>query len=270
MRSRRAKLVRPDLDVQADVEDGGGVGEGAARDEVGADVGEAADGLQGDAAGQLDERAADARPRRRARRPARRSGGPRRAPCCRAARRRRRPRGPRAACRRCRTRRGRACRGRRRGPRPPRRRCRARVRWLSLSITHSERLPRWLAAPPARTAAFSSARRPGVVLRVSHTRIAGPAASTKRRVRVATPERWHTKLRAVRSAVSTDASGPATVPSTWPAVTASPSAAVPAALHRRVDLGERLGGAVGAGQHAVGAGHEPGLRPWHRPGAAPR
>ena len=137
-----------------------------------------------------------------------------------------------------------------------------------MNITHSERLPRWLAAPPARTAAFSSARRPGVVLRVSQTRIVGPAASTKRRVRVATPERWHTKLRAVRSAVSTDASGPATVPSTWPAGDRVAVGGVPAAVHGRVDLGEGLGAAVGPGQHAVGPGHEPGLGP--RPGREQR
>ena len=103
----------------------------------------------------------------------RRSGGPRRAPCCRAARRRRPPRAPPGACRRCRTRRGRACPGR-----PARASATASatpstVRWLSLNITHSERFPRWLAAPPARTAAFSSARSPGVVLRVSQTRIVG-------------------------------------------------------------------------------------------------
>ncbi len=34
-------------------------------------------------------------------------------------------------------------------------------------MTQSERLPRWLAPPPALTAAFSSVRRPGSVLRVS-------------------------------------------------------------------------------------------------------
>ncbi len=46
--------------------------------------------------------------------------------------------------------------------------------------------------PPARTAAFSRARSPGVVLRVSSTRVAGLAASTastNRRVSVATPDR---------------------------------------------------------------------------------
>ena len=37
--------------------------------------------------------------------------------------------------------------------------------------TMSDSDPRWFAPPPARTAAFSSARRPGSVLRVSRTRI---------------------------------------------------------------------------------------------------
>ena len=69
---------------------------------------------------------------------------------------------------------------------------------------------RWLRPPPARTAAFSRPRRPGVVLRVS--RIAAPVpatASTKRAVRVATPERWPRKLSAVRSAASSARAGPA-------------------------------------------------------------
>ena len=45
------------------------------------------------------------------------------------------------------------------------------ARWLSLSITASESPKRWLCPPPHVTACFSSARRPGVVLRVSHTRV---------------------------------------------------------------------------------------------------
>ena len=76
-------------------------------------------------------------------------------------------------------------------------------RWLSLTSTASERLPRWLCPPPARTAAFSNARRPGVVLRVSMTRVAGLAAVHgvhEPRVREATPDRWPRKFRAVRSA----------------------------------------------------------------------
>ena len=101
------------------------------------------------------------------------------------------------------------------------------ARWLSFTRTKSDNDPRWFTPPPARTAAFSRARRPGVVLRVSHTRQAGLAAataSTKRRVSDATPDRWHRKLSAVRSAVSTDASGPVTVAITSPGPTRSPSA----------------------------------------------
>ena len=68
---------------------------------------------------------------------------------------------------------------------------------------------RWLRPPPAATAAFSSARSPGVVLRVSRMRAPVPAtASTKRAVRVAIPERWPRKLSAVRSATSSAAAGP--------------------------------------------------------------
>src|SRR5579872_740010 len=99
-------------------------------------------------------------------------------------------------------------------------------RWLSFTSTASERLPRWFVPPPARTAAFSSARRPGVVLRVSSTRVRGfapVAASTKRRVRVATPERWQRKLSAVRSAVTNERSRPETRPISSPARRTSPS-----------------------------------------------
>ena len=64
------------------------------------------------------------------------------------------------------------------GPGPPPRRWWRPPRWLSLTSTASDRLPRWLWPPPARTAAFSRARRPGVVLRVSSTRVAGLAART--------------------------------------------------------------------------------------------
>ena len=70
-------------------------------------------------------------------------------------------------------------------------------------------------------------RSPGVVLRVSQIRAEPPdaAASAKRWVTVAMPDRWHRKFRAVRSPVSTEAIGPLTVPTVDPAVTASPSAA---------------------------------------------
>ena len=49
---------------------------------------------------------------------------------------------------------------------------------------------RWLTPPPMRTAYFSSARSPGIVLRVSRMNAVVPStASTQRRVSVATPER---------------------------------------------------------------------------------
>ena len=86
----------------------------------------------------------------------------------------------------CRTRPRRAARGRphadRREGRPPRRLRPAT--WLSLISAASDSDIRWLTPPPHRTAYFSSARRPGVVLRVS--RIAAPVpstASTQRRVK---------------------------------------------------------------------------------------
>ncbi len=49
-------------------------------------------------------------------------------------------------------------------------------RWFSLTRIASSRPARWLAPPPQRTAYFSSARRPGVVLRVS--RMVAPVPST--------------------------------------------------------------------------------------------
>ena len=105
----------------------------------------------------------------------------------------------------------------------------SRPRWLSFTSTISDSDPRWFTPPPARTAAFSSARRPGSVLRVSQTRArlpgASAAASTKRRVNVAIPERWQRKFSEVRSAVRIDASGPSTVPMTSRASTVSPSVA---------------------------------------------
>ena len=62
--------------------------------------------------------------------------------------------------------------------------------WLSLIRTPSSRPKRWLTPPPMRTAYFSRARRPGVVLRVSDD--AGPVpatAATASRVAVAMPDR---------------------------------------------------------------------------------
>ena len=100
------------------------------------------------------------------------------------------------------------------------------ARWLSLTSTASESPARWLVPPPARTAAFSRRRRPGVVLRVSRMATAGLrswAAATKRAVRVAMPERWPRKFSAVRSAVRTGRSGPAISATVSPGFSSSPS-----------------------------------------------
>jgi hypothetical protein len=83
---------------------------------------------------------------------------------------------------------------------------------------------RWLTPPPHRTAYFWRARSPGRVLRVSSTRARVPArASTQREVAVATPDRWHARLSAVRSAVSRPRVGPSTRITTSPAFTRLPS-----------------------------------------------
>ena len=96
--------------------------------------------------------------------------------------------------------------------------------WLSFTKTASERLILWLEPPPQRTAYFSTARRPGNVLRVSLMTAPVPAtASTAAAVIVATPERWVTRLRTVRSAASSVSAGPASTPRTSEAPTRAPS-----------------------------------------------
>ena len=77
----------------------------------------------------------------------------------------------------------------------------ATAMWLSLMRMASSRPKRWLVPPPQRTAYFSKARRPGVVLRVSQMRaLVCLTLSTKAAVAVAMPERWQRKLSATRSA----------------------------------------------------------------------
>ena len=75
------------------------------------------------------------------------------------------------------------------------------------------------------------------------------------------PERWPTRLRAVRSAVSTEASGPSISAMTWPGLTSTPSARQKTHHHIGIDRRERLDGAEPPGQHAVLPGHEDGPRP---------
>ena len=98
--------------------------------------------------------------------------------------------------------------------------------WLSLISMASSRPKRWLKPPPQRTAYFSSARRPGVVLRVQQMRVCVPATRrTNSCVAVATPERWPRRLSAARSAASTARAGPVTVISAVLAATLAPSRA---------------------------------------------
>ena len=99
----------------------------------------------------------------------------------------------------------------------------AAAMWFSLISTASYRPARWLLAPPAATAAFSSARIPGVVLRVSST--LAPVPSTARAARaaiVATPDRCARKFSAVRSPVSSARALPSTF-STGPPSRHTPS-----------------------------------------------
>ena len=134
-----------------------------------------------------------------------------------------------------------------------------------MSRIQSDRLPRWLAPPPARTAAFSSARSPGVVLRVSHTRAADRRRrprSTKRRVQRGDARQVAQEVQ--RGALGREDRRQRPVDGgRWPcpATTASPSSADQTTSTLVVDLTERLGGAGSTGQHARLADHEGGRRP---------
>src|SRR6266446_3067627 len=100
----------------------------------------------------------------------------------------------------------------------------ATAMWLSLINMASSSPKRWLKPPPQRTAYFSSARRPGVVLRVQQMRARVPATRrTNSCVAVATPERRPSRLSAVRSAPSMARAGPVTVISSVLAATLEPS-----------------------------------------------
>ena len=171
--------------VEPEVQRRRGVGERADRQEVDAGRGDLAGPVQGQAAGGLQQHPA------RSGRPA--PGAP--PPPCRpveklsSSTRSRRRRPPRRTGRGCRPRPRARCRGSRArtasiaAPTDP-----AAATWLSLISAASPRLIRWLTPPPQRTAYFSSARRPGSVLRVSRIRAPVPAtASTQARVRGGDP-----------------------------------------------------------------------------------
>ncbi len=121
---------------------------------------------------------------------------------------------------------------------------------------------RWLHPPPASTAAFSNARRPGVVLRVS--RILAPVPSTaltNRRVRVATPDsRWR-KFSATRSAVRIPPARPRTVSTVSPADQGSAVAVLRLNHQRRIDPPEHFDGGPRAGERERFLGENPGGGP---------
>ena len=157
------------FDLQRDVERARRVGERADRDEVDAGLRVRADVLERDAAGGLEPS-----PGRRRARP---RGRPRPGSCCRAGSDRHRPRAPPRPRRASRPRprsAGRSASAATAGAIPP-----ARRRWFSFTRIASSSPARWFVPPPQRTAYFSSARRPGVVLRVS--RIVAPCRRRRRR-----------------------------------------------------------------------------------------
>ena len=157
------------LQVEADVEHRCRVGHGADRDPVGARRRVAGDRLEGDPAGDLDGDTAGRRARRR--RPT--SAGSMLSTQDEVGARPPPPPSP-----------GPGCRIPPRTARPGQRRLASATaasmeipaRWLSLTRMPSESEPRWLTPPPARTAAFSSARKPG-------RRLAGVANAGGRRRR---------------------------------------------------------------------------------------
>ena len=121
------------------------------------------------------------------------------------------------------------------------------------------------AAGPDRV--FSSARRPGVVLRVSSTcALCRRARPPSARVWVATPDIRHSRFNAVRSAVSSARTRPRTVASTWPVVTAAPSATAGLERHRGSMPFEDRRRHRQPGDHPVGPGHQLGGARAGRPG----
>ena len=96
-----------------------------------------------------------------------------------------------------------------------------------------------------------------MVLRVSAMRVGEPAgsASTKRRVRVAVPLRRCVRLRAVRSAASSERALPSTRQSTAPRSTSVPSA-TSCSTRRNADMGaaDDLEGAVAFAERALAGG----------------
>ena len=100
----------------------------------------------------------------------------------------------------------------------------AKSTWLSFSKIISNNPIRWLTPPPILTASFSTIRRPGVVLRVSNTRVFVPSrALTYLRVVVAIPLMRCMTLSIKRSVCNKDCTFPSTTKSISPFFTSAPS-----------------------------------------------
>lgn len=121
----------------------------------------------------------------------------------------------------------------------------AAMTWLSLTSAASDSDIRWLTPPPQRTAYFSMARRPGVVLRVSRTLAPVPSStSAQARVAVAMPESRHSRLSAPRSPVSRSRVRVVTVSSFWPGATRSPSSTCRSTANSSVQTMDRTASAM--------------------------
>ena len=114
--------------------------------------------------------------------------------------------------------------------------------------------------PPRRTAYFSRTRQPGVVFRVSTKTALEPATrAAMARVKVAMPERRWRKLRATRSPVRIEATGPVRRARTVPAATSWPSSVSASNSTFRIQLTKNPGRHGQARHHQGGLGPDMGL-----------
>ena len=146
------------------------------------------------------------------------------------------------------------------------------ARWLSLTRTKSDRLPRWFTPP--RPAPPPSPARAGRAASCGCPRSARAGRRRRRRSAgsaVATPERWHEEVE--RGALAGE-DRRAAARDTSPTLGAGGDrVAVVDAASRRCTVGSSCANTSvaqrGAGEHAVGAGHDVGRRRARRPGGAP-
>ena len=115
--------------------------------------------------------------------------------------------------------------------------------------TASDRLPRWLAPPPARTAAFSRARRPGRVLRVSRMRQVAAGGVDVGPGQGGDAGKMAEEVEGAALAAQDGTERAGDLAEVLPGVRVAVGR-VPGDRDRRVELGEDLGGRGRAGQDA--------------------